>query len=149
MKKYFNGKMCGLALIIALFTGCSGLQVNNDQAMLTAVELAAYNAGYYVGKSKTTDDDTAIATAYQLARTGQLSPAEVATALARLKIDNPQLAGSLLIVLKNMGASFGADGGLVSLSGIPVEYWDRARDGYVAGYEMGKVGQKSRARPKT
>jgi hypothetical protein len=139
-------KKLSVFLAIALLAGCTGLQVNNDQAMLTAIELAAYNAGYYVGKSKTTDDDTAIATAYQLARTGQLSPAEVATALAKLKIDNPQLAGSLLIVLKNMGASFGADGGLVGLSGIPVEYWDRAKDGYVMGYEMGKAGQKSKAR---
>jgi hypothetical protein len=114
--------------------------------MLTAIELAGYNLGYYVGKSKTTSDDTAIADAYQLARTGQLSPAQIAEAYSRLKIDNPQLAGSLYIVLKNMGAGFDAGGGLVDLSGIPVEYWDTAAVGYEAGYGVGKINQKSKVR---
>jgi hypothetical protein len=133
-----------LASVVILFLfGCTGTQINQNAAMLTAIELGGYNLGYYVGKSKTDADDIAIANAYQLARTGTLSPAELAAAFAKFKIENAQLAGSLLIVMRNMGASFGTDGGLVSLSGIPVEYWDRAAAGYAAGYEFGKVGQKS------
>ena len=115
-----------------------------EEAMLTAIELGGYNLGYYVCKSKTDADDIAIADAYKLARTGTLSPQEVAEAFAKLKIENPQLAGSLQIILINMGATIDpTTGALISLSGIPVEYWDRAARGYVAGYAFGKVGQKS------
>jgi hypothetical protein len=47
--------------------------------------------------------------------------------------------------MQNMGATINADGGLVSLSGIPVAYWDKAAEGYVAGFEMGKMNQKGLA----
>jgi len=131
-----------ILIMAASLLGCAGGQVSQDAALLTAIELGGYNLGYYVGKSKTTADDTAIADAYALARTGTLTPAQLAEAFSKFKIENAQLAGSLLIILRNMGATFAADGGLVSLSGIPVEYWDRAAAGYASGYEFGKIGQK-------
>ena len=34
-------------------------------------------------------------------------------------------------------------GGLVSLSGIPAKYWDRAAKGYTMGFEMGQLNQKA------
>lgn len=126
----------------AMFNGQTGSDAQN-MALLTAIELGGYNLGYYIGKSKTDADDIAIADAYKLARTGTLSPAELATAFSKFKIDNPQLAGSLMIILKNMGATMDPNTeDLISLSGIPVAYWDRAAEGYVAGYEFGKMGQK-------
>lgn len=134
-------KIMGLLLAMALLTGCSGLQIGQNDATLLAIELAAYNAGFYIGSKGI--DDTALQTAYEFARTGQLSPAEVAEAMSKLKIQNAQLAGSLMIVLSSMGATTNTDGGLVSLSGIPVEYWDRAAQGYVAGYAMGQVNKKA------
>jgi hypothetical protein len=127
----------------ALLTGCTGMTVNQDAAILTAIQLGGYNLGYYVGQSKSTADDQAIADAYTLARTGTLTPEQMAAAFAKFKLDNPQLAGSLFIIMQNMGATINADGGLVSLSGIPVAYWDKAAEGYVAGYEMGKLNQKA------
>lgn len=142
MKKF---KMILVFLTVAAFlSGCSGMQLNSNVATLTGIELGGYNLGYYVGKSKTDADDIAIADAYKLARTGTLSPAEVAAAFAKFKIENPQLAGSLMIILTNMGATVDpGTGGLVSLSGVPVEYWDRAARGYASGYEFGKMGQKA------
>ena len=128
--------------VAALLTGCAGMNVNQDTAILTAIELGGYNLGYYVGNSKTTADDQAIADAYALARTGTLTPEQMAAAFAKFKIDNPQLSGSLFIILTNMGATISADGGLVSLSGVPAAYWDKAAKGYVAGFEMGKINQK-------
>ena len=135
-------RFLALLAIAALLTGCAGMTVNQDAAILTAIQLGGYNLGYYVGNSKTTADDQAIADAYALARTGTLTPEQMADAFAKFKIDNPQLAGSLFIILTNMGATLSADGGLVSLSGIPVAYWDKAAEGYVAGFEMGKINQK-------
>jgi hypothetical protein len=141
MKKLF---VC-LFLMGFVLTGCAGMQggVSQDAALLTAIELGGYNLGYYVGKSKTDADDVAIANAYALARTGTLTPAQLAEAFSKFKIENAQLAGSLLIILRNMGATFDAGGGLIGLSGIPVEYWDRAAAGYASGYEFGKMGQKA------
>jgi hypothetical protein len=131
-----------ILIMAASLLGCAGGQVSQDAAILTAIELGGYNLGYYVGKSKTVSDDAAIADAYALARTGTLTPAQLAEAFSKFKVENAQLAGSLLIILRNMGATFAADGGLISLSGIPVEYWDRAAAGYASGYEFGKIGQK-------
>jgi hypothetical protein len=96
----------------------------------------------YVRKSKTELDDIAIADAYKLARTGKLSPAETVAAFEKLKLDQPELAGGLMIVLKRMGATIAPDGGLVSLSGIPVRYWDTAAEGYCTGYDLAGVGKK-------
>ena len=129
-------------IMVAGMLGCAGGQISQDAALLTAIELGGYNLGYYVGKSKTDADDIAIADAYALARTGTLTPAQLAEAFSKFKIENAQLAGSLLIILRNMGATFDAGGGLISLSGVPVEYWDRAAAGYASGYEFGKIGQK-------
>ena len=131
-----------IMVMIASVLGCAGGQISQDAALLTAIELGGYNLGYYVGKSKTDADDIAIADAYALARTGTLTPAQLAEAFSKFKIENAQLAGSLLIILRNMGATFDAGGGLISLSGVPVEYWDRAAAGYASGYEFGKIGQK-------
>jgi hypothetical protein len=117
---------------------CTGNLQNlmQNQGMKTAIELGGYNLGYYVGKSKTPADDIAIADAYKLAMGQQLTPAEIAQAFNQLKIDNPQLAGSLVIILKNMGATFDQPGGnLIGLTGIPTEYWTAAKNGYVLGYE--------------
>jgi hypothetical protein len=136
-------KLFAFLMIAGFLTGCSGLQLNSDVATLTAIQLGGYNLGYYVGQSKTTADDQAIADAYALARTGTLTPAQMAAAFAKFKLDNAQLAGSLFIIMQNMGATINAEGGLVSLSGIPVVYWDKAAEGYVAGYEMGKLNQKA------
>lgn len=141
-----------IGVVVFLMVWCLGIercQINENDAMLTAVELGAYNVGYYVGKSRTEADDLAIANAYKLAREGRLPPEQVGQSMAALKLDNPQLAGSVLILLKNMGAAFTADGGLVSVSGIPIDYWDRAADGYVAGYALGKLGQKGGIGPTT
>jgi hypothetical protein len=140
--------LCFTIVVLCLVSfGCSGFSGNtqaDNAALLTAIELGGYNLGYYVGKSKTDSDDIAIADAYKLARTGSLSPAEVAAAFSKFKIENPQLAGSLMIVLTNMGATTDpTTGGLISLSNIPVEYWDRAARGYASGYEFGRLGQKS------
>jgi hypothetical protein len=110
--------------------------------MGTSIKVIGYNLGYYVGKSKTTADDEAIAVGYKAAREGTIAPAEIAKALSKLKIENPQLAGSLVIILTEMGAGFDIEGNLVDLSGIPVEYWDKAAEGYALGYELGKIGQK-------
>jgi hypothetical protein len=132
-------------LAMALLTGCSGMQVTGDNAqnvaLLTAIELAGYNAGYYVA-TKQPALDAQISMAYDLARSGKLTPEQMAQAFADLKIKDPQLAGSLMIVLTNMGATVGVDGGLVALSGIPVAYWDRAAQGYTMGFSMGKSNTK-------
>lgn len=144
-------KLIPLLLISLLFIGCATTGGSSPaataemqkQAILLGIELSAYNLGYYVGKSKTDADDLAIADAYGLARTGTLDPKVVAEAFVKLKIEQPQLAGSLGIVLKRMGATFDpVSGGLVSLSGIPLEYWDVSASGYASGYEIGKMGQK-------
>lgn len=137
MKRIF-----ALLAIAALVTGCSGLNINNDTAILTAIELAGYNAGYYVG-SKKPELDAQISIAYDLARKGTLTPAQMAEAFSALKISDPQLAGSLMIVLTNMGATVDAGGGILSLSAIPAAYWDRAAQGYTMGFEMGKANTKS------
>jgi hypothetical protein len=138
-------KLFALLMVVGLLAGCAGGsgQVNEGTAILTAIELGGYNLGYYVGKSKTDSDDIAIADAYALARTGTLNPAQVAEAFLKFKVENPQLAGSLMIILKNMGADFALDGGLISLSGIPTAYWDRAAAGYASGYEFGRLDKKS------
>jgi hypothetical protein len=133
-------------MVIGLLASCKIGDVVQNNGMITAIELGGYNLGFYVGKSKTPDDDKAIADAYQIARTGQLTPEQMAEAFSKLKLDNPQLAGSLYIVVKNMGGTFDTGGNLISLSGIPVEYWDAAATGYEAGYSMGKVNQKSRVK---
>ena len=134
-------RIIAFSLMVGMLAGCSGMQVNQDVAILTAIELAGYNAGYYVG-SKKPELDAKISMAYDLARTGTLSPAQMATAFAELKISDPQLAGSLMIVLTNMGATLDAGGGIASLSAIPAAYWDRAAQGYTMGFEMGKVNKK-------
>ena len=140
-------RIIALLAMAALITGCAGGgNINQDTAILTAIQLGGYNLGYYVGQSRTTADDQAIADAYTIARTGTLTPEQLAAAYSKLKLDNPQLAGSLFIILQNMGATVNADGGLVSLSGIPVAYWDKAAAGYVAGFEMGKLNQKGLAK---
>ena len=136
-----------LSIVVLLLAGCAGSNWNipaGNTALLTAIELAGYNLGYYVGKSKTDTDDIAIADAYKLARTGTLSPAEVAVALSKFKLENPQLAGSLMIVLSSMGATTEPNTGvLIGLDKIPVEYWDSAARGYVMGFDLGKLGQKA------
>ncbi len=139
-------KAIAILMVVGLLVGCKLGDIAENNGMLTAIELAAYNAGFYVGKSKTPDDDKAVADAYQLARTGQLSPAQVAEAFKVMKLDNPQLAGSLYIVLKNMGAGFDVGGNLVDISSIPVAYWDSAAAGYEMGYTTGKTNQKSKVR---
>lgn len=136
-------RIIALLAMVGMMAGCAGGgNINQDAAILTAIQLGGYNLGYYVGQSKSTADDQAIADAYAIARTGTLTPEQMAAAFAKFKIENPQLAGSLFIILQNMGATVSADGGLVSLSGIPVAYWDKAAEGYVAGFEMGKMNQK-------
>jgi len=137
-------KLVAIMLSLFLIAGCASTPGSVQEAGISAaIELAGYNLGYYVGKSKSPDDDRAIADAYTLARTGNLPPAELAAAFSKFKIENAQLAGSLQIVLKRMGASFTPDGTLESLSGIPKIYWDTAAEGYISGYEFGKLGQKA------
>jgi hypothetical protein len=135
-------KLIGLVLVAFLFAGCSGLQITNEQAMDTAIRLSAYNLGYYVG-DRHPEYDAIIANAYTVARTGTMTPAQMAEALATLKLQNPQLTGSLMIVLSSMGATVDAGGGVVGLSGIPVAYWDAAADGYAMGYEMAQANKRA------
>src|SRR3989304_1527413 len=130
-----------LCLVGFVLTGCAGSGWNiadGNMAIGLVIKMAAYEAGLYIGKSKTTADDEAIAMAYKAAREGKLDPATVAKALADLKINDPKLSGLLLIALTEMGAIFDLNGGLVAVSGIPIEYWDKAAEGYAIGYELGK-----------
>jgi hypothetical protein len=140
-------KLIALTLFGLLLSGCAGSNWNipaGNTAMSIGIKVAAYEAGLYVGKSKTTADDEAIALAYKAAREGTLDPVVVAKMLTDLKINDPRLSGILLIALSEMGATFDTNtGGLISLSGIPVEYWDKAAEGYALGYELGKAGQKA------
>lgn len=139
-------RLIAVFTVIMFLVGCAGTGWNvpaGNQALLGVIEVSGYNLGYYIGHSKTTADDQ-IANAYKLARMGTLTPQEVASAIAALKLEDPQLAGSLAIALKRMGAIFDpTTGGLVDISGIPVEYWDTAAEGYVLGYEIGLMGKKA------
>ena len=135
-------KLFALLVVVGLLTGCSGMQINNDTAIQTAIQLAAYNLGYYVA-DKHPEYDPLIADAYTIARTGKMTPEQMATALAKLKLQNPQLTGSLLIVLTSMGATVTQDGGIVGLSGIPPAYWDAAAQGYTMGFAMGMTNKKA------
>ena len=137
MKKIF-----ALLVVVGLLAGCSGMQVSQDQAIQTAIQLAAYNLGYYVA-DKHPEYDPMIADAYTLTRTGTMTPAQMTAALAKLKLQNPQLTGSLMIVLTSMGATVTQEGGIVGLSGIPVEYWDAAAQGYTMGFAMGMANKKA------
>jgi hypothetical protein len=138
MKKLF----ITLLIAVGLLTGCSGMQVNQDVAIQTAIQLAAYNLGFYVA-DKHPEYDPMIADAYTLARTGTMTPEQMTVALANLKLQNPQLTGSLMIVLTSMGASVTPEGGIVGLSGIPVAYWDAAAKGYTMGFEIAQANKKA------
>ena len=136
-------KFLALLVVLGMLIGCSGMQITNgDVAVQTAIKLAAYNLGYYVA-DKHPEYDPLIADAYTLARTGTMTPEQMAAALANLKIQNAQLAGSLMIVLSSMGATMDPNGGIVGISGIPVAYWDAAATGYTMGFEMGMVNKKA------
>lgn len=135
-------KLLMCLMVVGLLAGCGKMQVNQDAAIQTAIQLAAYNLGYYVA-DKHPEYDPMIADAYTLARTGTMTPEQMAAALANLKLQNPQLTGSLIIVLSSMGASITPEGGIVGLSGIPVAYWDAAAQGYTMGFEMGMVNKKA------
>lgn len=141
-------KLFAVLVVLALVAplgGCkTGGTITQDEAMLTAIELGGYNLGFYVGKSKTPDDDAAIAQWYAALRSGEVDPVAMAAAFEKLKIENPQLAGSLNIILRRMGATFNAEGGLVDASAIPAAYWDRAAEGYASGYEFGKINKKAK-----
>jgi hypothetical protein len=132
-----------MSFFLSLFIGgCAGLKPIEEAAILSIIRVGGYDFGYYIGKSKTDLDDIAIADAYKLARTGSLSPQELSEAFAKFKIENPLLAGNLMLILQSMGAIFDEAGTLVSLSKIPVIYWDTAAEGYVLGYEFGLIGKK-------
>jgi hypothetical protein len=135
-------KLLVCLMVVGLLAGCGKMQVNQDAAIQTAIQLAAYNLGYYVA-DKHPEYDPMIADAYTLARTGTMTPEQMAAALANLKLQNPQLTGSLVIVLSSMGASITPEGGIVGLSGIPVAYWDAAAQGYTMGFEMGMANKKA------
>jgi len=135
-------KLAVCLMVVGLLVGCGKMQVNQDVAIQTAIQLAAYNLGYYVA-DKQPGYDQIIADAYTLARTGTMTPEQMATALANLKLQNPQLTGSLVIVLSSMGAAITPEGGVVGLSGIPVAYWDAAAQGYTMGFEMGQANKKA------
>jgi hypothetical protein len=138
MKKIFT-----LLMVVAgIVAGCSGVHINQDAAVQTAIQLAAYNLGYYVA-DKQPEYDALIADAYTLARTGTMTPQQMAAALTNLKLQNPQLTGSLIIVLSSMGAAVTPEGGVVGLSGVPVAYWDAAAQGYTMGFEMAQANRKS------
>ena len=129
-----------MVLAAFLVGGCSGSgsQVQGGQMTTVAVELAAFNVGYYIGKDKPAAD-AEIRNAYVLARTGQLPPEAVAEAMAQLKVSDPLLAGNCLIVIKAMGAGFTPAGQLSSISGISPEAWDAAKMGYVQGFAIGSA----------
>ena len=138
-------KLFALLVVVGLLAGCGaggGQIINQDQAIQTAIQLAAYNLGFYVA-DKHPDYDPLIADAYTLARTGTMTPEQMATALAKLKLQNPQLTGSLLIVLSSMGASVTQDGDILGISGIPTAYWDAAAQGYTMGFAMGMTNKKA------
>jgi hypothetical protein len=128
-----------IVALVPVLLGVDRCQIKNDEAMLTAVQLGGYNLGVYVASEKLDQFDVAIRDAYVFARDGKLSPEDMAKALRELKLNNPLLVGNLTILLTNMGATFTAGDTLESIAGIPPEYWDRAKDGYLMGYAMGKA----------
>ena len=137
-------EMLVILAIATLFTtcvvslnGCSGQPVANQQQLATVgVQLVAFNLGAFVGEKKP-DADQLIREAYELARTGQLPPDKVASAMDLLHVADPVLAGNCIIVLRAMGASFTPAGQLSGLARIPPESWDAARDGYLQGFAIG------------
>lgn len=142
-------ELLAVLAIATLFTvcvvsmnGCAGKPVADQQQLATVgVQLVAFNLGAFVAEKKPAAD-VPIRNAYQLARTGQLPPDQVASAMADLKLTDPVLAGNCLIVLKAMGASFTPAGQLSGLGGIQPDVWDAARDGYVQGFAIGQTAKK-------
>lgn len=141
-----NMMLLAIVVLLPMIFGVSKCQITSDQGVEAAVRLSAYNLGYYVGKSKTTSDDQAIKDAYILAREGRLDPATVTSALVKLKMDNPQLAGNAVIVLGMMGASI-QNGAVTSLVDIRPELWNAARDAYATGQLLGSSEQTKRDLP--
>ena len=137
-------EMLVILAIATLFTtcivslnGCAGQPVANQQQLaVVGVQLVAFNLGAWVAGNKP-DADPLIREAYELARTGQLPPDQVASAMDLLHVADPLLAGNCLIVLKAMGASFTPAGQLGGVAGIPPESWAAARDGYLQGFAIG------------
>lgn len=143
-------KLCAVLFCVTLLVstfGCAGSNWNipaGNQAILTAIEMGGYGVGVFVKKSKTPSDDAAIAAAYKLAREGVVDVTQVQKALDDLKLNDEELAGATAILLKRMGAVFDENTGtLMSLSNIPVEYWDAAAEGYVLGYGIAKTKTKA------
>jgi hypothetical protein len=139
-----------ITLLSFALAGCSGMKWNlpgEDTAILTSIEMGGYAVGLLVGKSKTENDDAAIAAAYKLAKEGKLDPATLQKALAVLKLDDAELAGATTILLKRMGAGFDPEtGNLLSLTGIPIAYWDAAAEGYALGWSIGVLKKKGPAK---
>lgn len=130
-----------VAIVLMVIVGCNSTPNQPKVNPTVAVELAAFNVGYFVGKDKPAMD-AQLRNAYLFARDGRLPAEAVAQGLAELKLSDPLLAGNALIVLKAMGANFAVDGQLSSLSNIPPELWDAAKAGYIQGFAIGQVAKK-------
>jgi hypothetical protein len=131
-----------LTLFVFLFAGCAGQSINKQQAELLGIKMAAFNLGFYVGKSKTDTDDKAIRDGYELAKTGQFSPQSMNDAMLLLKGQNPQVAANCMFALEAMGAMMTADKSIIDLSKIPPEAWTAAEQSYTMGYTAGLAEKK-------
>lgn len=149
-----NSGMTGIEILVVLavatlFTvcvvsmnGCTGLQTQSpaqkEQLAQVGIQLVSFNVGYYVG-DKQPQADPLIRASYVSARTGKLSPDLVAAAVDELRIKDPLLAGNALICLRAMGAVTTPEGQVINIAAITPAVWDAAADGYMQGFELGKL----------
>lgn len=135
-----------VVVMVALLAGCAGWEsVVQDQWGKLAVKNAARALGYAVGNSKSTVDDTAVAQAYNLLRSGQTDPTAINSILSKW---NNQQGGKLLVfaaldLLEAMGATI--QGGLITeLAKIPPELWVAVEIAYQQGFEMGLADKSAK-----
>lgn len=125
-----------------VFGGGGAGGVMQNLAARLAVQGAARMLGYTVAREGGDGVELAIASGYQLVRTGTLSPAAAAAAMGKLKGMNPVLYMSAVDLLQLMGASIMPEADRFSFSGIPPEFWHLASTAYEQGLELGRASKK-------
>ena len=127
-----------LLIAIVMIAGCTGLQINNQQAASVGMKIVAYDLGYLVGE-KYPQADPQLRSAYTLARTGQLPPEQINAALAELKLRNPVLMGNCMILIEAMGAGIAPTGQVIDIKSVTPEMWDAVARYYVQGFNLAKA----------
>jgi hypothetical protein len=134
--------MVVLAAVLALpLAGCKFALTNvgNDQLAMLGIKETALAVGYYVGKSKTPDDEAAVEAGYAMLRNGTMDEAAITQALIKLKVDDPFLAAQALFAIQAMGAITNQEqGAVLDLKGISPEAWEAAKSAYILGLAAGK-----------